>query len=276
MSKATKSYTETQKEFCTPAYHIWYTACSLSILTSSHSPLIPDTPPYSSPFLSSPPTLLPVIGDTVKQNKTGEQGFPTGKERQCPKNPVSWDNLSILHTSFIFLSFRLVPWIIHSLWTGLFSAAARPLCTCWQPLWILSAWPVDCPPCGELAPSPASHPFPSSTTPCGRTRGLPPGSSRGQRRVQSFKMSGINRYKDLQWGGETKSVYHKTGMNKAFAHHVCPLFLAEIKLIWRVLWIFLAVKTRSTIVYNLVQISLDGTLIRWLMQPEPDQKSVVF
>lgn len=108
----------------------------------------------------------------------------------CPKNlkyPEKMSKFTTLHISHFHPPHNLSSLILCSLWTGLFSAAGQPLCTCWRPLWIVSAWPVHCPACGELAPSVAFHLSPSSTILCGRTWGLPPGNSRGRRSAQQNK-----------------------------------------------------------------------------------------
>lgn len=137
-------------------------------------------------ILHRPPNLFPAIRDTLKQSKTRKRYLPP-EQRMSQKPKI----LRILQnsqscTSLISL-FSPSSLTLHSLWTGLYSAAGRPLCTCWQPLGIVSAWPVHCPACGEVALSAASHPFPSSMTLGGRTWGLPPGSSGGRRRAQQKK-----------------------------------------------------------------------------------------
>ena len=51
-----------------------------------------------------------------------------------PQNSQACTSFIPPPTSFFSLLSPSSSLIIHPLWTGLFSAAGRPLCTCWQPL----------------------------------------------------------------------------------------------------------------------------------------------
>lgn len=144
-------------------------------------------------ILSPPQTSHPVACNQrcteAKQHRKKESPTGRGKKSmsQKPKTLRKLQNSQACTSLILNSPSHLSSLIVYSLWTGLFSAAGRPLCTCWQPLWIFSAWPAHCPACGESAPPAASHLFPSSTTLCGRTWGLPPGSSRGRRKAQQLK-----------------------------------------------------------------------------------------
>lgn len=148
-------------------------------------------PPLRAPLMldSAPPLFLPLSFASPSsptaciqgRSEAGKQESPAGKERELhvPKKPE--DLLDKPESpSCCSLHHTFAPRGLHSLWTGLFSAAGRPPCTCWRPLCTLSAWLTNCPACGGSAPSAASRPFPSSTTLFGRTTGLPPERRKGE------------------------------------------------------------------------------------------------